>query len=428
MKHNGYTNSQDELIRAKELIPGGIKGMHKINNIKNFPIYFSSGEQCYLYDIDGNRYIDYILAKGPYVLGYRNKEVEKSVIEQVIKGNVFPSGNTLHNKVAKQLMELIPCAEKVLFYKTGSCATTSAVRLARTYTQKSIVLSSGYHGWHDWCSEGEGLSTSKESFFDFNYNLNLLDSLVKKFKNRIAAVIVTPEEYYFETDLYKYIQYICQAENIVFILDEVKSGFRVDVGGFQSKYSVTPDLATFSKAMSNGYSIAALVGKEEILDINESIHTTGTYDLETVPFAAANKTIKIIRDMDIPNKIRRSGEQLCNCMDEIFNKYNLPIYSVFATGSFRFWCDNWKLEEEFYQQMAMEGVLFYTYDNSYICASHTNETIAKTLDAVERVSKTLSGKHKRAFGTFSQEKIFLYPNKKGFLNNYPGVNGRGIKI
>lgn len=418
--------SIQEYTNALELIPGGIKGMHKIFPVDQYPAYFSKGDGCYVFDIDGNKYIDFVMGKGPYILGYGNKEVDQNVIKQISDGNLFPMGNIYQNEVAREILDVVNSAEKVVFYKTGSCATSSAVRLARAYTRKSIVMSSGYHGWHDWCSTGKGiLENTQKCFVDFQYNLEIFDKEYKEHKDDIAAVIVTPEEFYLDDGFYQYIQDFCKKNNIVFILDEVKSGFRVDVGGFQKKHQLDPDMTTFSKAISNGYSLAALAGKKQYIDINEEIHTTGTYDTEVISFAAADACIKLIKNLDLPNIIEKRGCAFADRLDGLFQKYHVGLYPVFAGGSFRIWSSDEDLETAFYSTMAKYNVIFYAYDNSYISLAHTEDVLEETLDRVDSALKSMSISDSRKYDTFNRKYLIHdFKNRKGFMSNYIGVSGR----
>lgn len=416
-----------EYDKAKGLIPDGVKGMHKIYSVEHYPAYFTKGKGCFVYDLDSNEYIDFVMGKGPYILGYAQEEVDGKVVEQIKLGCLFPIANTLHNQVAKQIIDKIPSVEQVLFYKTGSCATTAAIRIARIYTGRKMILSSGYHGWHDWCNSGDDIVDGvSEAFYDFEYDLNVLDRLMLEKKDQIAAVIVTPEEYYFSKEFYQYIQKKCHENQILFILDEVKSGFRVSEGGFQKKNELNIDLTCFSKAISNGYSMSVVGGKKEIMECSKKIHTAGTYDTEVTSFAAANEVLKLIEEKDVANVIEERGQYFSKKLNELFEKYDIALYSVFATGSFRFWTDYNEVEDLFYREMAKSGVLFYANDNSYISFAHTKEVLNETLSRVEHVLLNWQGPKGRNHEQFKLEYVDKdFKNKKGFLKNYSGVNGRG---
>ena len=192
------TKSLQEFEYAKSLIPGGVLGIRRPYNFVpgEYPVYFEKGDKGYVYDIDGNKYIDYLCAYGPIILGYREKEVDEAVIEQIReKGFCFSLSQTLQNRLAEKINQLIPCAEMSIFVKTGSDATTLAIRLARAYTNRKKIIRCGYHGWHDWCVEVKGGIPEKlyEDIHEIHYNeIGELEELVKKYGDDIAALIVTP--------------------------------------------------------------------------------------------------------------------------------------------------------------------------------------------------------------------------------------------
>jgi glutamate-1-semialdehyde aminotransferase len=419
--------SIEEFSKAQGFIPEGIKGMHKINEIGEYPAYFVKGKGANIWDIDGNMYIDYVMGKGPYILGYGDPQVDGAVIEQIRNGNIFPMGSTLHTLLAEKLVEVIPSAERVLFYKTGTCATSAAVRLARAYTGKNIIFSSGYHGWQDWSNDGDGIPHS-EHFFDFEYSLEKLEDLLKKHAHDGAAVIVTPEASYFSIGYYKELESICKRYELVFILDEVKSGFRVDIGGFQKKYDLKPDLSTFSKAMSNGYSLSAVVGKAEVMNVNAKLHTAGTYDTEVFPFSAALATIDILQKKDVLNQIEQNGQYLADNLAKTFAQSEIGIHPVFAGGSLRLWCRDFEMEKQFYTEMAKRGVLFYAFDNSYVSAAHTREQLDETVGIASEVAETALKQYRGNYKPFKFDDIKQIKNKKGFLSNYTGQSGRGLGL
>jgi glutamate-1-semialdehyde aminotransferase len=352
-----FQKSQHLLDKSTQYIVEGIKGMHKINMQNAFPSFFTHGKGALVWDIDGNEFIDFVMGKGPYILGYQNKQVENAVIDQVIKGNVFPSANQSHTDLAKKITSLISSAEKVLFYKTGSCATSASIRLARAFTNKKNIYSSGYHGWHSWCNPDEGTLEEEQRYvFDFSYNLNKLEMLLKQ-NDSNAAVILTPECYYFSEEYYQALEKLCKKYNVLFILDEVKTGFRVDLGGFQNKYKLSPDLSIFSKAISNGYSISVLCGKTEIMNVAQRLHTAGTYDTETIPFAAALATINELEVQNVLATIDSNGKWFTDKLRDIFRESKLEVYPIWAGGSLRFWFRNKQLEADFYKITAENGVL-----------------------------------------------------------------------
>jgi len=205
--------------------------------------------------------------------------------------------------LSEKLIQLIPSAEMTVFLKTGSSAATLAVRTARSYTGKEKIMRCGYHGWHYWCSEVKGGIPKKlqEDVYEFEFNnLQSLEELFYHHGNDTAAVILTPlghplghkiEEP--NPGFLEGVRELTKKYNTVLIFDEIRTGFRISLGGAQKYYGVTPDLSLFGKAMANGYSIGALVGKEEIMrEIEEKVFVSSTFFPNSISFAAALKTIE----------------------------------------------------------------------------------------------------------------------------------------
>lgn len=169
---------------GKRLIPGGVLGIRRPCNFVEgeYPIFVESGKGGRIIDVDGNEYIDFLCAHGPIILGYREEEIDEAVIKQIRdKGFCFSITQRYQNQLAEKLRELIPCSEMTIFVKTGSDATTTAIRLARAFTKRTKIMRCGYHGWHDWCIEVKGGIPEKlyEDVYEFHYNdLNSLEDLM----------------------------------------------------------------------------------------------------------------------------------------------------------------------------------------------------------------------------------------------------------
>ena len=416
------SNSIEKLLlnESYKTMPSGIKGMHRISTSPNYPCFFEKAEGAYVWDADNNVYIDFVMGKGPLILGHKNRNIDDSIIEQLNQGIMYPVSSQLSLILAKKIIRLVKSADMVEFYNTGSCATSAAIELAKFVTHKKHIFSSGYHGWHSWCN---GLSNN-DYFHDFYYNLDVLNEKLTN-NNDVAAVIISPECTYFSEQYYLNLQELCIQHNVIFILDEVKTGFRVSLGGFQELYNLSPDLSVFSKSMSNGYKIAALVGKKHFMSKLSDIHTSGTYDFQQLPFAAGIATIDFLENNDVIFKINQLGEWFINEMNNLFKKRQIAIRAIWSKGSFRFWFGNSLLEDKFYEAMACFGLLFYPYDNSFLSYAHT-ELILK--DALEKVDDALGNKLNEFCGKewhFNIDDISKIHHKKGFLCNYPGKDGVG---
>jgi 3-aminobutanoyl-CoA transaminase len=264
--------------QACTLVPGGVLGARKPTDFINgeYPIFLESGKGCRLTDVDGNEFVDFLCGYGPIILGYREEEVDRAVYDQISgKGFCFTLTQKFQNRLAKKIHELVPSAEMSIFLKTGSDATTASIRIARAHTGRLKVMRCGYHGWHDWCVEMKGGIPSKffEDVFEFQYNrLDQLEQLMAEHGSDTAAIIMTPfghpnhqEMQVPEPGFLEGVKDIAQKYGAVLIYDEIRTGFRVSMGGAQKYYGVSPDISVLGKAIANGYPISVVTGKKEIM-------------------------------------------------------------------------------------------------------------------------------------------------------------------
>src|SRR5690349_8028529 len=265
-----YSNSAGLAERANRFVAGGrhLSGRALLSDQP--PIYFERGKGSRLIDVDGNEYIDYVLGYGAILLGYADDEVDAAVFAQARKGQLLSLNHRLHVEFTERLLQWFPAAELAMFMKTGSEATTAALRIARRATGRRRVVRCGYHGWHDWCLPlepwvPEGLD---EQVLEFDANRpETLASLFTAFPGDIAAVIVAPEMV-LPTSPWPFhrIAALCREAGAVFVLDEVKTAFRIRPGSVQALYGVHPDMTTVSKALGNGWPIAAVLGTRAVME------------------------------------------------------------------------------------------------------------------------------------------------------------------
>ena len=370
--------SQSEYQKAQDLIFNGVKRMNMLADVYKYPLYFEKSKGAYTWDIDGNKYIDFISGKGAIVLGYSDDSVNKAVKDQIDRSNFMPLNSTAQNNLAELFIKEIPCAERVRFFRTGSCAASALIRLARACTGKDIILTTGYHGWHDSFMGGRaGVPTMiDQNVMSFNYSLDLLKSLMESFKEKIAAIFITPEPCFFNKNFYLDCYNIAKENKVLFLLDEVKTGFRVNLHGYQHILDIVPDGACFSKAMSNGYPISAVAGSIELMEAEERTHLSGTFDTEVSCMEAAIQTIKQLKINDIHEIINKNGKYFADQLSEVFNEYNFPaICKSDDPTAFHIVFKNEKTAEDFYCGCADRGVLFYCNNNVMMNASHTIEVI-----------------------------------------------------
>ncbi len=329
-----FTTSTQWLKRAKKLIPSASQTYSK--SYKYFcegaaPAFLEKGHGACVWDVDGNKYIDFILGLGPVTIGYNNQEINQAVIEQLHKGVTFSQPTTLEVELAQKLTQIIPAAEMVKFVKNGSDATTAAIRLARAHTKKDIIACSGYHGYHDWyigtTTNNLGVPNAvKELTKKFTYNdIQSLKKIFDDNPGNVAAVILEPcQGTGPEDDFLEKVKQLTHQHGAVLIFDEVVSGFRMGLAGAQGHYGVTPDLAAFGKGMANGFSLSAVVGKKEIMElIDDGAFISTTFGGETLPLVAALKTIEILERPESFKHILHLGDLWLLEMQKLIERKNL---------------------------------------------------------------------------------------------------------
>jgi len=302
--------------RAIGIIPGG----SQTNSLRPYgyafgahPIYFERGFGSHVWDVDGNEYIDYICHAGPIILGHSYPRVVEAVKAQLEKMTVSPLLHPLEIEVAEEIIKTVPCAEMVRFLKTGGMACDAAVRTARAYTNKEMVVHRGWHGMQDWFAasypEGHphrrGVPRVLGNYtITWNSDLAALEEILKMKGKEIACVMIAPpyireakeEEYRANQAFFKGVRDLIDQYGILLIFDEVVTGFRVSLGGAQEYYRVTPDLACFAKAMANGMPISALTGRKEVMSVVKDIFITTTYGGECLSLSGALATIRELRE------------------------------------------------------------------------------------------------------------------------------------
>jgi len=395
---------------ALELIPGAILGIRRPYNFVEgeYPIFFDNAKGGKVIDVDGNEYIDMLCAYGPIIIGHREKEIDNEVTKQMKeKGFCMSLTQPIQNRLAKKLKELIPCCEKMVFMKMGSDATSAAIRVARAYTKRPVIFHCGYHGWHDWSSEVHGIEAGiPEKLyedihgFEFN-NLDQLKNLMKQYKNEVAAIILTPintpggrEVEMPENGYLEGVRELATENGVLLIYDEIRTGFRVDMGGAQKMFNVIPDLAAFGKAMANGYPISALVGKKEYMDVLiEKVFLSSTFFPNSLSQIAALKTIEILERENVLNDIRIKGTNFAKGIKESIEESGIPA---------KFTGEPWmpyitfnpdpnflyrKLREEFYTQLIRRKVFLQPFHHGYICYRHSEEDLEYAANMIDESLK-----------------------------------------
>src|SRR5216683_209723 len=390
--------SAELLARARHVDAGllarpGILGLGSADGSGQVPVFAECAQGPYVWDVDGNRYIDFVLAFGAVVLGHADPRVTVPVKAELARG-VSPS---MHRSVQVELAELlvsvIPGAEMALLLKTGSDATTAAVRLARAHTGKSHVLRWGYNGWHEWCaSQATGLSPGVQDYveqIEYN-NLPALESALSRRGPDVACVIMMPLEVELpRPGFLAAARALTHRHGALFILDEVRSGFRLALGGAQQYFGVRADLVALSKAMANGHPISAVVGRRDVLDATRRVSLSSLFFRSGDGMAAALATIGIIRDGNVIDVLWERGRQLLAGLRQAAARRGVPVelvglppmpFQVFRGLSSRR-CE--AAQRVFCAAARDRGALFHPTHQWFTCAAMSSEDIALAVEAAD---------------------------------------------
>jgi glutamate-1-semialdehyde 2,1-aminomutase/spore coat polysaccharide biosynthesis protein SpsF len=348
------------------------------------PLFLTHGQGAHVWDVDNNEYVDLVNGLLPNVLGYDDPDVTRAVIEQLGRGVTLSLATELEVILAEKLVELIPCAEMVRFGKNGSDATAGAIRVARAFTGRDRVAVCGYHGWQDWyigsTLRGKGVPQAvRDLTHTFPYNdLLALDVLLSSHPGEFAAVMMEPMNFVDPAPGYlQSAKEIAHRHGALFIFDEIITGFRFHIGGAQSMLAVTPDLATFGKSMGNGFPIAAVVGRADIMREMEDIFFSFTFGGEGVSLAASIAAIEKMEREPVIETLWRTGQQLIDRTNALIAEFNLghtvkvvgkPCWSLLQIADAGKYT-SWELKTLFLQEVLGQGILTGGAHN--ICYAHT---------------------------------------------------------
>jgi len=406
---NRYQKSTQFLERACKTVPLGSQTFSKSKTQLPYgvsPYFATHGEGVYLWDVDGNKYIDFVNGLASITLGYNDPDVKKAVAEQLEKGTIFSLPHELEFKVAEKICELVPCAEMVRFGKNGSDATAGAIRLARAYTEKDHVFVCGYHGWQDWyignTARNMGVPKATQDLtHSFSYNdIESLENLFKEYEGQVASVILEPVNVFAPKDNFlEKVKQITHDNGAVLIFDETVTGFRYSKGGAQEFYNVTPDLATFGKGLANGYPVSAIAGRTEIMKLMEEIFFSFTFGGETLSLAASLAVLEKLEKEPVIEHLNHIGTKLIQDLTQAIEKHNLQEYfSVTGYPIWSFFIINskdetlmWQLKTLLLQEMFDNGIFMIgTHNLSYAhTEKHMNILVNVYEKYFEKVHKVL---------------------------------------
>ncbi|AYY13255.1 aminotransferase class III-fold pyridoxal phosphate-dependent enzyme [Actinobacteria bacterium YIM 96077] len=335
------TRSAELAERAREITPGGV---HSNVRLAGPSVFFERGEGAWLYDEDGNDYIDYLLGQGPIFLGHAPRQVTDAVAREMRRGSVFAGQHTLENRAGELFLESVDWAEKVRFGVTGTETDQAALRLARAATGRTrfVRFAGTYHGWLDNvlittvdgvprpASAGQ-LSRHLDDSYVLPYNdTAALETLLDQ-DDDIAAVIVEPvlcnSGAILPVEGYLHrLRELCDQHGVVLIFDEVITGFRLALGGAAEYFGVTPDLAVYGKAMAGGWPVSALAGSATLMDLfADGVTHAGTFNSSVPACAAVVSTLTLLREDPPYGRVHAHGTKLMDSIRELAVQHDLPL-------------------------------------------------------------------------------------------------------
>ncbi len=404
--------------QAKCLLPGGVSS--PVRAISPCPFYTARAEGPFLWDADGNRFIDYCLAYGPMILGHRHPAVEKAVIDQLKKGWLYGTPSELEVKMAERVSRLYPSMEMLRFVSTGTEATMAALRVARGATgrDKIIKIEGGFHGAHDSVlvkagsgattlgipdSKGVPVDTAKNTLQVPYNDPDALEKVLKGFPGQIAALIiepvlgnigpVLPKEGYL-----KAVRELTSEHDVLLIFDEVITGFRLSLGGAQKHYGVIPDLTTLGKIVGGGFPIGIFGGRRDLIEQvapSGGIYQAGTFNGSPVSLVAGAATLDVMENERTLERLNAAGDELRRALRDIVEDLRLgysvvgiaSMFKVFFGPEPHDYAEALKCDKvgylNFFRRMLASGIFLTPsqYETDFISAAHSKDVIETTLEA-----------------------------------------------
>jgi glutamate-1-semialdehyde 2,1-aminomutase len=405
------TKGQDMQARAKQRIPGMTQLLSKRPDqfsMGVWPGYYSKAKGVEIWDLDGNKYIDMSIGGiGANVLGYADDDVDKAVCQAIAGGSSSSLNCPEEVELADLLCELHPWADKVRFARTGGESMAIAVRIARAHTGKDKIAFCGYHGWHDWYLSanlgtenalGEHLLSGLDprgvpkgltgTALPFRYNhIEELQDIVTTHGHDLAAIIMEPvRDDEPLPGFFDQVRALANQTGAVFIIDEISAGFRMNTGGAHLIHGIKPDIAVFSKALGNGYPIAAIIGKAQVMDAVQRTFISSTMWTERIGPTAALATIKKHRSLDAGKHLVMIGKQVQEGWASLASKHGLDIHvgGMFPIGHFSFEYENRLALKALFVQLMLEKGFLATLA-FYAMYAHQMSHVESYLSAVDDV-------------------------------------------
>lgn len=411
---NNYDKSREAFSRAIKVIPSGIYGHQGpaegcYTPVEAFPFFSSRAQGAYLWDLDGNRFIDYMCAYGPNILGYNDPDVDAAAAEQRAIGDCTTLPSTKMIEFAELLVDTVACADWAFFAKNGNDVTTLAVMTARAHThRKKIVFFKGYyHGVAPWTQKIDYPGVIEEDvmhniYVDWN-DIEALKQVFDENRGQIAAVIGQPYMHgnFMDNQLpakgfWQEVRKLCTENETVLVIDDVRAGFRLDLAGSDHYFGFEADLICFCKALANGYNVSALCGKEFLKNTVSGMSYTGSYWLSAVPFAAGIACINKMKRLNMPEMLIAKGIKLKEGLTSTAAKYGFDLHVTGVPSLFYLRIANdptLMLHQEWIAECVKRGVFFTNHHNHFINAALSDEDIKETVEIADEAFSVVKNRH-----------------------------------
>ncbi|HJQ84639.1 MAG TPA: aminotransferase class III-fold pyridoxal phosphate-dependent enzyme [Candidatus Binatia bacterium] len=401
MEPGRFRKTEALFARAQRVVPGGITGHQSPALLVPgaYPYFFAKGRGAHVWDVDGSQYVDLLCSYGPIVLGHAHPKVDEAARRQADAGDCFNGPAPVFVELAERLVDLTPWAAWAVFAKNGSdvCAWATMIARAATGRRKVLAARGAYHGTYPWCTPVATGTTPEDRAnvvaFDWN-DLTSVDTAIDANSGDVAAIIVCPfrhdafhDQEMAAPDFLPGLRARCDRLGAALILDDVRAGFRLHLGGSGEAVGVQPDLTCYSKAIANGYSVSALLGREALRDAVTRVFVTGTYWPSAVPMAAA---LACLAELEATNAIAHMaalGEQLRGGMERQAAAHGLGIRCSGppAIPFMTFDADQGSFQRSraFAASCIQRGVYLHPHHNWFLSAAHTEADIARVLEVTE---------------------------------------------
>ncbi len=400
--------------RALKVIPSGVYGHLGPSEglflpLEKWPLISSRAEGTYFWDMDGNKYLDFMCAYGPNVLGYGDPDVDRAAMEQLKVGNCTTAPSYKMVECAEMLVDTVACADWAFFMKNGTDATTFANLTARAATgrKKTIFLRGYYHGNQPWAMKADYPGILPEEVANNVvvpwFDLDALEKAWQDAKGDVAALIAQPYDHgnFFDNrcatpEYWASVREFCTKHGIVLIIDDVRAGFRLDLKGSDHYYGFKADIICFCKALANGYNMSAACGIEALRSAASSLSYTGSYWMSAEPFAACLATLEKMKKLDTPTLFRQLGTRLTDGLAAAAKAHGFDLRVSGEPALFYLRIandDSLMLHQEWVAECVSRGLFITSHHNHFINAALTDEDIALAVDIAEDAFSVVASRH-----------------------------------